>query len=441
MLKPTTIAAIRFGYGFHPSEAPPSTPEALLSSIPAEAPKPRLPMADRIALNRQYRQAGREDDEAARKEVRRRIGQLANDDLRELLAQAVTGSGFSERLLHFWADHFTVAVSSPAMRLAIGDFLASAIRPHIAGSFSDMLRAVATHPALLVYLNQVQSIGPNSVAGKRNNRGLNENLAREILELHTIGVDGPYSQTDVRELALLLTGLSVDQNGFKFRPQASEPGVRAILGNAYGRRAPGLDQIEEALDDIAHHPSTATHIARKLLVHFVGPDPAEDWVATVANAYLQSDGNLGKTYAAMLADDRAWAGPLIKAKTPFEFVVSSLRAAGANAQDIQNISHGDFRKGIVGAMALMGQPMFQPQGPDGWPEAAEAWITPPGLAARIRWAAAFADRALKDRDPRAFLQVALDDAASDVLRFAVAGSEARVEGIVLTLASPEFNRR
>ena len=441
MFAPQTIAAIRYGYGFAPSEAPPRDAEGLLDSLPSRPTAPRVPMAERIALNQAYRDAGRDNDEAARQGLRRQIGEMMGADFRQMLADAVTGPGFSERLVWFWADHFTVAINSPVMRLAVGDYVARAIRPYIGGSFPGMLRAVVTHPAMLVYLDQISSVGPNSVAGQRRGRGLNENLAREILELHTLGVGGPYTQDDVRELANLLTGLSVGREGFAYRHRMSEPGPRTILGQTYGRRTPGLDQINAALTDIALHPATAQHLAEKLVVHFVGGEPDPDWTAEIATAYLEAGGDLRATYAALLADERAWSGPFTKAKTPFEFIVSALRASRTTAADIEDMPRRDFRKGIIGSLQLMGQPPFQPQGPDGWPEEAAAWITPPGLAARIRWAAGYAEKVLRDHDPRAFLDTALGDVASPTLRFAVAGAESRIEGCALTLASPEFNRR
>lgn len=436
-----TIAAIRYGYGFAPGEAPPRDAKGLLDALPVHTAAPRVPMNERIALNRAYRDAGRGNDEAARQRLRRQIGEMMSADFRQMVTDAVTGPGFAERLVWFWADHFTVAVNSPVMRLAVGDYVASAIRPHIGSSFPSMLRAVVTHPAMLVYLDQISSVGPNSVAGQRRGRGLNENLAREILELHTLGVGAPYTQDDVRELANLLTGLSVGREGFVYRHRMSEPGPRTILGQTYGRRTPGLDQINAALADIALHPSTARHLAEKLVVHFVGGEPDPNWTAAIATAYLETGGDLRTTYAAFLGDERAWSGPFAKAKTPFEFIVSALRASGATANDIANMPRRDFRQGVVGALQLMGQPPFQPQGPDGWPEEAAAWITPPGLAGRIRWAAGYAEKVLRDRDPRAFLDTALGDVASPTLRFAVAGAESRIEGCALTLASPEFNRR
>lgn len=433
-----TVSSIRFGYGLAQGSAQSADPGTLIKNAQRSArAKPRLPLQKRASLIAERREMRKSGSEAEKKAAQRALQRAALDDIRFYLSQAVTDPGFGARLVAFWSDHFTVAARGPVLRVLVPDFVDGAIRPHIASRFSDMLKAVALHPAMLIYLNQVQSVGPSSRAGKRRGMGLNENLAREIFELHTLGVDSAYTQADVRKFAELLTGLSVTPQGFKFRPQMSEPGPHKVLGKLYGGN---LDTILGALEDIARHPDTARHIAGKLVEHFLGEaDPS--LIDQVARAFLDTDGDLPATYRALLEDDCAWQAPFRKAKLPFDFIVSALRAAGAKKADISGISRKDFRTGIVGSLQLMGQPLFQPPGPDGWKEEAEAWITPPGLAARIRWSVAFAERIESGHDPRAFLSTALDDAASPLLSRAVAGSESRVEGIALTLVSPEFNRR
>jgi uncharacterized protein (DUF1800 family) len=304
-----------------------------------------------------------------------------------------------------------------------------------------MLRAVVQHPAMLVYLDQAGSFGPNSPAGRDRDRGMNENLAREILELHTLGVDAAYSQEDVRAFAELLTGLSHGPEGFVFRARRAEPGAETVLGRRYGDGSADLAPVLQALDDMAAHPATARHLARKLVVHFLGVPAPDDLVATMAAAYLDADTDLRALYDALLADPRAWAPPFAKARTPFEFLVAALRAGGVAPAEITALADGAVQRTILRPLAEMGQPLWRATGPDGWPEAPEAWITPAGLAARLRWSQGFAERVLTDTDPRAFLDTALGDAASPGLRFAVAGAEQRREGLVLVLASPEFNRR
>ncbi|CAN0602203.1 unnamed protein product, partial [Ectocarpus sp. 12 AP-2014] len=227
------------------------------------------------------------------KSARQRLARNSMADMRAILQHAVTGPGFGERLVQFWGDHFTVAANGPILRVLAPDVVDNAVRPNISGRFSDMLRAVTLHPGMLVYLNQVQSFGPNSKAGKRTGKGLNENLAREILELHTLGVGAGYAQKDVRSFANLLTGLSADKGGFKFRNGLVEPGQHTVLGRVYDGKLPG---IEKALEDIAMHPDTARHLAVKLVTHFIGGTPDPEHVDHMAQAYLASNGDLLKIY-------------------------------------------------------------------------------------------------------------------------------------------------
>jgi len=449
VIQPSTYAAIRFGYGFHPEQTVAADVGQILDGIgPASALEASVRWPERVKAGQslrdanEARRAGEDGAEEAYRTTLEALRDLGAQDTRDLLAWPVASRhGFAERLVAFWADHFAIAAGNLRLRLMAPDLIHTAIRPHIGGRFDTMLKAVVTHPAMLTYLNQIQSVGPNSVAGRRRGRGLNENLAREIIELHTLGVDGGYTQQDVRGFAGLLTGLSVDQAGFRFRPGIAEPGTHAVLGKRYGGERPSLAHIEAALDDIAAHPDTGLHLARKLIVHFVGGPPPDDWARRMADEFRRSGGDLSALYAALLDDPRAWTPPFSKAKSPFEFIVSSLRAVGAGEDAIRDISARELRRGVVAPLEAMGQPLLRPPGPDGWDESPEAWITPPALAMRIRWGRELATRFLKDRDPRQFLRQALSDAASPTLEFAVNGAESRAEGNALVLASPEFNRR
>ena len=436
-MRRSTISSIRFGYGFGSEGAQTDVPRHLIGNAKASAAlPPRLSTTKRaetlVAWN-----ARNKTSEQEKKAVRQEARRTAAADIRHHLARMVTDPGFGARLVSFWCDHFTVAAQGRHITALLPDFIDTAVRPNITGTFSEMLKAAVLHPAMLNYLNQTQSFGPNSRAGQRRNKGLNENLAREVLELHALGVGSSYTQTDVRAFANLLTGLSQEKARFKYRPGIAEPGPHVVLGKRYGD---DFDAIKTALDDIAHHPDTARHVAQKLVWHFVGSNEV-GFINRVADAFRLSDGDLTKTYTVMLKDERAWVPQLRKVKQPLDFIVSALRAVGAGEADITEMNQKDFRNGIVASLQMMGQPIFRPAGPDGWKEEAEAWITPPGLAARIRWSTAFAERIEADFDPRDFLKTALADAATPLLEFAVAGSESRAEGLALTLISPEFNRR
>lgn len=349
-----------------------------------------------------------------------------------------------ERLTWFWADHFSIAPRGSLVRAAAMSFVDEAVRPFMLGAFSDMLKAVMRHPSMLFYLDQHLSIGPDSRAAARSGRGLNENLARELLELHTLGVGSGYSQADVRATAELLTGLSIDpQRGFVFRANAAQPGPETVLGKSYGsdQRAQ-VDDIDAFLEDLALRPETARHLARKLAVHFLDDEPPEELIADLSATYQHSNGNLGEVTKVLLEHPDTGKLPLRKAKTPFEFIASSMVALGVDPSDISKFTARDLRRLIQRPLVTMGQPFMRPQGPDGWPEDPAHWITPQGLASRISWAVAFANLAGQQvEDPRMLLDQALGPIASDRLRFAVSAAETHVEGVALVLASAEFNRR
>lgn len=300
--------------------------------------------------------------------------------------------------------------------------------------------ASVLHPAMLLYLDQPQSFGPRSRAGKRQGRGLNENLARELLELHTLGVGADYAQADVRAMAELLTGLTYDASaGTRFDPRRAEPGAETVLGRAYG--GDEMIPIRQVLRDLAAHPATARHICGKLAVHFVSDSPDAAMVEAMVSAWETSGGYLMQVYTAMLGHPAAWGVALEKARQPFDFIATALRALQIPPQVIFDLPDARLRKLILRPMAEMGQPWKAPRGPDGWPEPVSAWITPAGLAARIDWAMRV-PAALGDLpDPAALASRALADAADTALLTAIGRAESVAEGVGLVLASPAFNRR
>jgi len=313
----------------------------------------------------------------------------------------------------------------------------------LAGHFADMLKAVVTHPFMLIYLDQPNSVGPNSPVGRASGKGLNENLAREVLELHTLGVGARYSQGDVTQFAELLTGLAFKLGkGASFRPGMAEPGAESVLGISYGGGAARLDDIHAVLEDLAVHPATAAHICGKLAAHFVADTPDPDLVAQMTRAYIDSDGFLPAVYAAMLEHPAAWRGFGAKIKQPVEFIATGLRALDMRAEQLLDMGPNRANKILLRAQSQMGQPYQNPPGPDGWPDTASAWVQPYGLASRIGWAMLIATRVPGGTpDPRVFVHDALGDAASDKLIWAAGVAESRAEGVGIVLASAEFNRR
>lgn len=451
MTSVSTIAAIRFGYGLGPNLAPLTKASLLegLSASDAMAKKYPVTSTDKVLVKiRAFRAAkkaanasdGRQDDMAERIALRNSAGLGLLHATTRILD---TDTAIFERLTWFWADHFTAVGKNLNGRAVAPAYIDEAIRPHVTARFADMLKAAITHPLMLEYLDQTVSVGPNSKIGKRREKGLNENLARELLELHTLGVGGGYVQGDVRQLAELLTGLRISPDvGFVFDARMSEPGTKTILGKTYGRGVPDLDAIYDALDDLARHPDTARHIARKLAVHFVSDTPDVGLVDQLAAAYATSDGDLMVVYQALLEHPAAWEQFGQKVKKPFDFIMSALVAFGISGKQLIALKDKQKRNLVARPMVAMGQPFMEARGPDGWPEAAEEWITPQGLASRIAWSVdVSANAAILVRDSRKFLQTTLADAAGEPLRQAVAQTETIADGLTLVLASAEFNRQ
>jgi uncharacterized protein (DUF1800 family) len=449
-----TFASIRYGYGLSPLVAAPRDVGAMLDFLRGpDRMADVLPITGFEIRAEEERALGelrkaRRDKKAGAEEAFKAANIVAvtgqaQDLVTSVLRPMLSPDGFRERLVRFWADHFTVAARGKGLRDVTTAYVEDAIRPHINGNFRELLRAVETHPAMLIYLDQILSFGPNSKIGKRAKRGLNENLAREILELHTLGVGGAYTQKDVRQFAELLTGLNFNfRTGGQFRVGAAEPGAEIVLGRSYGDDGPAdMADILAALDDIALHPDTARHLARKLAVHFIADEPDEDLVASMAGTYRDSAGDLMAVYEAMLGHPAAWAGFGQKAKQPFDFIVSTLRAFGLKEERFQGLKLRQIRQYLSGPMQTMGQAWQQANGPNGFPEEMDQWITPQGLAARIEWALIMTQDLKIETDPQDFARTALGDVADARLLRLVGAAESRAEGIALVLASPEFNRR
>jgi uncharacterized protein (DUF1800 family) len=453
MISTPTLAAIRFGTGLRADMPPPADAAAVFDSLAQEqAPRFRIELwRDRVArhqIRAPLRRAARgpDADPALVDELRladRALTRASLRDLRATLARMVDAPvGFHTRLTWFWANHFSAHGTRPTLTRSRAAFVEDAILPHVTGNFRDMLRAAVLHPVMLVYLDQHRSVGPNSLAGGRRGRGLNENLAREVLELHTIGLTGSYAQQDVTEFAKLLTGLVVNlEQGMAFDSNVAEPALVTVLGTRYGGRVRNLDQITQALDDLATHPDTGRHIAQKLVRHFVSDAPDPALVAHVAAAFIASRGDLMSVYAALLDHPSAWNAPLAKVRAPTEWVAACTRALGIPARVIMDLSSQDTRQLLQAPLQKMGEEWESVPSPAGHSDQGNYWVTAQRLAARVTWAMDLAQQWPGPRDPAAFVQAALADAASEPLRRAIMGAETRAQAIGVTLASPDFNRR
>ena len=451
------IAATRFGTGLSPVVEPIWEVSDMLARLAGpDLAGARLPITGFdathpsvlyiIQTNAARNKAGGTPEEAAAREAAKQASQdqsavQLHATLATLARGVVTADPLRERLTAFWADHFTVIARGGPYRHMVAAYVQDAIRPHVAGQFGDMLKAVVQHPMMLIYLEQSLSIGPQSPAGQRTNRGLNENLGRELLELHLVGPQGGYTQTDVTEMAELLTGLSyAPTQGVTYKADWAEPGAEVVMGRRFGAEA-SLATVEAALDDLARRPETAAHLAHKMAVHFVSDTPDPDLVATMARAYRDTGGDLLAMTGAMLHHPAAWTPERTKVRQPFGYITSALRALGVRVDRIMALSRQQFTRQIGGPLHVMGQPWERPIGPDGWAETASAWITPQALAARITWAmsspATFVD-ALPD--PRQFVTTAVGPNAPADLIFAAGAAESLSDGVGLVLTSPAFQR-
>jgi uncharacterized protein (DUF1800 family) len=401
--------------------------------------------------------------------------------------------GFDERIVRFWSNHFAVSVDKRQALLYAAPMEREVIRPRAFGRFEELLLGVESHPAMLRYLDNQGSIGPgsrfglvfaehaaigsnrstpvdhqrldpqrldpqrldqidplHSQAGFSRRRGLNENLAREILELHTLGVNGGYTQADVTELARAITGWSVrsprdsrlgahfgaggtpdPRTGFVYRDNAHEPGARSILGKRYPEG--GIEQGRRVLADLAIHPATAKHLSFKLARHFVADEPPPKLVQRMAVAYLDSGGDLPTLYLAMLRSDEAWSIEARKFRTPEDFLLAALRALGT--RELPDV------RAVTGLLAKLGQPVFMPRSPAGFADTAESWIGPDALLKRIQVAGELSARAPRSLAPAQVAREALGQRLDADTAQAIARAESPQQGLSLLFASPRFQWR
>lgn len=468
----SAIAANRFGLGARPGDAAAigtDPTDWLLGQVDPPVPtRPDRPAsADTIAeitrlrLARQVmrRAAARPRQSADDARSQRPIGGDAireyarfirtsyrNQAERRLRRALDTDRPFTERLVLFWSNHFAISADKQPVGAVAFDYANEAIRPHVTGNFLDMLMAVEKHPAMLMYLDNQASIGPRSrvaIAAERNRSrelGLNENLAREILELHTLGVDGGYDQTDVTEFAKVITGWSVGgaigrfefgaPGEFLFRELMHEPGDKRVLGQRI--RESGIDEGEGVLAMLATHPATARHLATKLARHFVADEPPRSVVDDLAATYLDTGGELAPVYRVLIEAEETWAESLPKFRTPEELVISACRALNHVPGNLQQLD---------AVLTQLGQRSMSPGSPAGWPDTAAHWDGGEPLLKRIEWAAAIG-RMVGDRvDPAALADAVLGPIMSAATRQSIRRAESAAQGLTLLLAAPEFQRR
>ncbi len=378
---------------------------------------------------------------------------VAQEAQREILGRAQlaasTDASFRERWALFWSNHFTTAGKNQEMRLLSPVFEREAIRPHVFGRFETLLIASSTHPGMLAYLDQQQSVGPGSVQiqraamrqGPRAKAGLNENLAREIMELHTVGADGGYSQADVTEFARALTGWGIAAGqpidgpipigSAVFRDVRHEPGARTVMTRQYGQA--GSEQARAVLIDLAARPQTAHRLCLKIAAHFVSDTPDPALVAKLEAAWKRSDGDLSQVALALVRAPESWVPPMRKLKTPYELVVSSYRAAGAQPANVQ--------REVMGPLTSLGQRPFDAPQPNGWSDQAMVWAAPDAVVKRLFWAQSFAGAYAPQGDILAAANEALGARLAPVTATALSRAESRPEAYALLIMSPEFQRR
>ena len=391
-------------------------------------------------------EGGTDDAERARLDARQALREASLRAATRLWRHQVGGTHpVFERWVAFWANHFCVSATKGAVGPLVLPFEREAIRPRVLGPFADLLRAASLHPAMLIYLDNADSVGPQSRAGLRRTpqqrwRGLNENFARELLELHTLGVDGGYRQADVTEAARLLTGWTVTRRdeplAAQFNPQLQEPGAKTVVGQRFD--ASGPDAADALLRHLATHPSTARNLGTALARHFVADDPPPALVQALTREWLRTQGDLRAMAVALFSHPAAWDGPPRKLKRPDEWVLSAHRLLGMAPPAPAR---------LVGTLTQMGQPPGRAPSPQGWPDRASDWLGPDALLKRVQWAQRFAStdvaasRAGPSLDARALAAASLGPLLGEATAREIARADSGPQALALLLVSPEFMRR
>jgi uncharacterized protein (DUF1800 family) len=460
------IAVLRFGLGARPGELADAAgdPRAwLMAQVKGAAPlavSTPLAASDRIFAGllaarderRNMKQAAAADAKVVNAVREAYQPHYRSQVLARAQSAALTARPFAERLVHFWSNHFAVSADKGVVFGLAGTLENEAIRPHLGGRFVDLLTAVEQHPAMIAFLDNQYSVGQDSMAAHFASRlgpalntpkrqfGINENLAREILELHTLGVNGGYSQADVTSFAQVITGWSIGggkgrlaggvPGRFYFRDNLHQPGPKVLLGKTYTE--PGVRQGEAVLADLAQRPETARFIATKLVRHFIADDPPRAAVDRVARAFLKSGGDLPLVYAALIESPEGWQSDARKFKTPEDFVFSTLRAL--------NISPGQAEE-VVRTFELLGQRQYTPGSPAGWPDTSKSWDGSDALMHRVLWASRVGAKYESGVEPADLAASSLGAYARPETLTALRRATTSGQAVALLLMSPEFQRR
>ena len=470
------IAVLRFGLGARPGDlaAAAADPRTWLKAqIQAAAPlavDARLAPSDQIfealVAARDERQEMKRESASKSADTQGQDAKVVFNAVREayqphyraqVLARAqsaaLTSRPFAERLVHFWSNHFAVSADKGIVFGLAVTLENEAIRPHVGGRFIDLLTAVEQHPAMIAFLDNQYSVGKDSDAARfaaspgafgfrapKRQFGINENLAREILELHTLGVNGGYTQADVTSFAQIITGWSIGggkgrlaggvPGRFYFRENLHEPGPKAFLGKTYTEQ--GQRQGEAVLADLSRKTATAKLIATKLVRHFIADDPPPAAVERVANAFLKSGGDLPRVYAALIESPEAWDPEARKFKTPEDFVFSTLRSLNVSPVNPEE---------VLRSFDLLGQRQYTPGSPAGWPDTSKSWDGSDALMHRVLWASRVGDKYERGIDPTDLAASSLGGYARPETVTALRRATSSAQAVALLLMSPEFQRR
>ena len=433
-------AANRFGFGAKIDEQQPQNPKRWLENQLKRSPN----IAKRLAKYPSTRELIEEQQKANGKEARKKLKQQRKQQHKQeiidrLIHAFATPTPFYERLVWFVSNVLTISSERPTCVGLIGSFERDVIRKNLSLGYDKILINSAKHPAMLLYLDNINSIGPDSKKGRRRSKGRNENYAREILELHTVGLEAKYTQQDVISLTNILTGWTIAKKksanrGFYFNANTHQPGPQTLLGVKYSQS--GVKQGEAALRDLAKHPFTAKNLATKMANHFISENPPVELVDQMAKAYLNNGSSILKMAHAMILSPLSWQPEQQKIKTPIEIVVSTMRLLIPSSKSFDTKA----RKQLLNQCQQMGQRPYAAQSPKGWSDLGMDWLGGEAMLRRLKWAEMMSRKFGKNIDnPTKFAQKHFN--LSTRTKNSIARAPDRETAIGLLLASPEFQRR